>query len=157
MDAAIEQSSAAPVDEIIPRFSMDSESMNMTLNETSEGANRLGSKRLKRTPSQEMTKEAVDHDEALKTKLAKIWDGLETEEGFEQALNQTMSLIGKEVDGLVRTGLDAFHHLDQAESQVKSLREELESKIVELKRLRESHEQSQSSASVSDSSMTKEW
>jgi hypothetical protein len=86
-----------------------------------------------------------EETEDLNDQLRAIWKNSSDDTAF----NDTLHLIGKQMDGLIRTGLDAFHRWENASRELEMLKEECKGKQVEFERLRAAEEKSRATVSVS--------
>ena len=89
-----------------------------------------------------------DNTEDFKSLLENAWSDAKDEKEIEDAYGKTMSLISTQVEGLIRAGLDAFHRWEKSTSDLKLLKEELETKDLEIERLRAAEEKSRATISV---------
>jgi outer membrane murein-binding lipoprotein Lpp len=121
----------------------DADAMTASPLSQQEGAS-LQSKRRKTTDKSDESDEKSMQD--MNEKLQSIWK--EAKNGSEEAFEETMSLISKQIEGLIRTGLEAFHRWENTSRELKLLQEESKGKEIEFERLRVSEEKSRTTASV---------
>jgi hypothetical protein len=96
-----------------------------------------------RTESDHNEKNAMDQ-------LKKLWEGSEEwKEGDpNEALDATTTLVHRQIESLVRSGLEAYHGWESARRDLSQVKEECEANERELRRLRASEEQSRATITV---------
>lgn len=81
-----------------------------------------------------------NHDEQDVTKkLKQVWEGNNDK---DEAVVATLALVNKEIESLIRSGLQAYHGWESAKRDLSQAKEELQAKDRELRRLQASEEQS---------------
>jgi len=68
----------------------------------------------------------------------------------EQAATESVSLINKQIEGLIRTGLDALHRLENCKRDLQQSNDDCAAKQQELDRLRASEKKSRQTIAVCD-------
>lgn len=92
-----------------------------------------------------------DHDEKnVKEQLKKLWQGSEGRKkgNADEALDATMTLVYRQIESLIRSGLEAYHGWESTRRDLSQVKEECEAKDRELHRLRASEEQSRATITV---------
>ena len=89
-------------------------------------------------------------DKNVKEQLQKLWERKkEWKEGdANEALDATTTLVYRQIESLIRSGLEAYHQLEGARRDLSQAKEECEAKDRELRRLRASEEQSRATITV---------
>ena len=81
-----------------------------------------------------------NHDEQdVKKKLKQVWEGTAAK---DDAVVATLALVNKEIESLIRSGLQAYHGWESAKRDLSQAKEEVQAKDRELRRLVASEEQS---------------
>ena len=97
------------------------------------------------TPSPSEKRRKTDEQPAieddLNEQLQSIWKNSTT------PLEDTVSLIGTQMDGLIRTGLDAFHRWEDSSRELQLLKEDYKGQQVEFERLRSAEEKGRQTVS----------
>jgi hypothetical protein len=94
--------------------------------------------------------ESEHDDKHAKDQLKKLWEGSEQwkEGDANEALDATTKLVYRQIESLIRSGLEAYHGWESTRRDLSRVEEECESKDRELRRLRASEEQSRATITV---------
>lgn len=86
----------------------------------------------------------------LKEWIVSAWKDVQNNEiDLDKAFTATMTILGKQVESLIRSGLDAFHRAENATADCKLLQDEIMQKDMEIDRLRLAEEKNSTSLAVS--------
>ena len=86
--------------------------------------------------------------EDINEKLGSIWDDAKKGSELDKALEDTMALVSKQIEDLIRTGLEAFHRLENTSRELSLLKDQYNAKEEENERLRVAEEKSRVTVSV---------
>jgi hypothetical protein len=88
-------------------------------------------------------------EEGWKQELDDTWKNVEDETmEIEEAYNATKMLLGNQIESLIHAGLGAFHQLENTSRELQLIKEELESKSLELIRHRLAEEKNRATITV---------
>jgi hypothetical protein len=87
-------------------------------------------------------------DEDLKEEILSAWKDVQNEIEFDKAFTVTMTILNKQIEGLIRSGLDAFHRAENTAAELKLLQDELKQKDVEIERHRSAEEKNSTALAV---------
>lgn len=122
---------------------------NESMMEPTENKEEINAERVDRASSTGTTEQR--HAECTDDLLS-IWEtvaGSEDKTHRKRAFEQTIMFLKNQIEQLVSSGVDAFHRSEKVARELKALREEYQSKEIELERMRASEEKSRTTVSVS--------
>lgn len=88
-------------------------------------------------------------DENMKENIVFAWKDVQNEINLDKAFTTTMTILSKQIDGLIRSGLDAFHRAENATVELRLTQDEVKLKDIEIDRLRFAEEKTSTSLAVS--------
>lgn len=103
-------------------------------------------KRMKQSNS---TTDPEAEEESAKDLISSVWKDVENEEDQVEAFSTSSSLLNKQIEALVRSGLEAFHRCETAETEVNQLKDKMKQKDAELDRLRSAADKNAATLAVS--------
>ena len=89
-----------------------------------------------------------DLTDDINEKLSSIWEEAKASQDYETGFDCTMSLVSKQIEGLIRMGLDAFHRWENTSRELEHIRDEYKNKESELERVRAAEEKNRATVSV---------
>lgn len=92
--------------------------------------------------------EEVETMESISEQLSAFWKEAKSNQDFEKAFDSTMTLVSTQIEGLIRSGLDAFHRWENTSRELSLLQDEHKGKEKEFERLRAAEEKSRATVTV---------
>jgi hypothetical protein len=86
--------------------------------------------------------------EAMNEKILSFWKEATKGPEVDKAFDDTMCAVNKQIEALIRTGLDAFHRWENTSRELTLLQDECKGKEIEFERLRVSEEKNRATVSV---------
>lgn len=106
-----------------------------------------------RLQNDKVTNENAEEEEAeamenINEQLSAFWKEAKNNQDFEKAFDSTMTLVSKQIEDLIRSGLDAFHRWENTSRELNLLQDEYKGKETEFERLRAAEEKSRATVAV---------